>query len=262
MIHENPLISAFMGIPEFNWKNDLRYFLAFSPLVPSFVSDWSPIKGYEKHYQVKEGDVVVDAGAYPGDYTIFAAKRVGSSGHVIAFEPDERNRAVLVRNLAGRKLENVTIVPKGLWNLDTELGFDPGGFGSKVDSLGHGRATIPVTTLDLALTQLGIEKIDVLKMDIEGAEIQAVEGCRETLLRSDAFVCIASYHLVGGCDTSVRMEAFLRGVGYQTHTGHPRHLTTYGSRRSTGQDLESADVRISDLSAPGTRGSLAIHTTQ
>lgn len=252
MIHENPLISAFMGIPEFNWKNDLRYFLAFCPLVPSFVSDWSPIKGYEKHYQVKEGDVVVDAGAYPGDYTIFAAKRVGNSGRVIAFEPDEGNRAVLARNLAGRKLSNVTVVPKGLWNMETELGFDPGGFCSKVDSLGHGRETIPVTTLDVALTQLGIEKIDVLKMDIEGAEIQAVEGCRETLLRSDAFVCIASYHLVDGCDTSGRMEAFLRSVGYQAHTGYPRHLTTYGSRPKSGQDL--LDVGIRNRSAAVARG--------
>jgi len=230
MIHENPLVSAFMGIPEFNWKNDLRYFLAFSPLVPSFISDWSPIKGYEKHYQVKEGDVVVDAGAYPGDYTIFAAKRVGSSGHVIAFEPDERNRGVLGRNLAGRKLDNVTVVPKGLWNREVDLKFDPGGFGSKVVDSNQSGATIPVTTLDVALEQLGIARIDVLKMDIEGAEIQAVEGCRETLSRSNAFVCIASYHLVGGTDTSARMETFLRSIGYQAHTGHPRHLTTYGSR--------------------------------
>jgi FkbM family methyltransferase len=230
MIHQNPLVSAFMGIPEFNWKNDLRYFLAFSPLVPSFISDWSPIKGYEKHYQVKEGDVVVDAGAYPGDYTIFAAKRVGSSGHVIAFEPDETNRTVLGRNLAGRKLDNVTIIPKGLWNKESDLKFDPGGFGSKVVFSNESGATIPVTTLDLALGQLGITKIDVLKMDIEGAEIQAVEGCRETLSRSNAFVCIASYHLVDGTDTSTRMEAFLQSVGYQAHTGYPRHLTTYGSR--------------------------------
>ena len=230
MIHNNPLVSAFMGIPEFNWKNDLRYFLAFSPLVPSFISDWSPIKGYEKHYQVKEGDVVVDAGAYPGDYTIFAAKRVGNSGRVIAFEPDERNRVVLGRNLAGRKLNNVTVVPKGLWNREADLGFAPGGFGSKVVSSNESDATIPVTTLDGALRQLGIAKINVLKMDIEGAEIQAVEGCRETLSRSDAFVCIASYHLVGGTDTSARMETFLRSIGYQAHSGYPRHLTTYGSR--------------------------------
>ena len=230
MIHNNPLVSAFMGIPEFNWKNDLRYFLAFSPLVPSFISDWSPIKGYEKHYQVKEGDVVVDAGAYPGDYTIFAAKRVGNSGRVIAFEPDERNRVVLGRNLAGRKLNNVTGVPKGLWNREADLGFAPGGFGSKVVSSNESDATIPVTTLDGALRQLGIAKINVLKMDIEGAEIQAVEGCRETLSRSDAFVCIASYHLVGGTDTSARMETFLRSIGYQAHSGYPRHLTTYGSR--------------------------------
>lgn len=230
MIHENPLVSAFMRIPEFNWKNDLRYFLALSPLVPPFISDWSPIKGYEKHYQVKEGDVVVDAGAYPGDYTIFAAQRVGSTGHVIAFEPDETNRSVLCRNLTGRKLDNVTIIPKGLWSREADLRFDPGGFGSKVVFSDNSGATIPVTTLDSALSQLGIAKIDVLKMDIEGAEIEAMEGCRETLGRSNAFVCIASYHIVGGTDTSTRIEAFLRSVGYQAHTGHPRHLTTYGSR--------------------------------
>jgi FkbM family methyltransferase len=258
MIHENPLVAAFMGIPEFNWKNDLRYFLAFNPLVPSFISDWSPIKGYEKYYQIKEGDVVVDAGAYPGDYTIFAATRAGSSGHVIAFEPDEANRTVLGRNLAARKLENVTIVPKGLWNSEAVLKFEPGGFGAKVVCSNKGGATIPVTTLDLALSRLGIANIDVLKMDIEGAEIQAVEGCRETLSRSNAFVCIASYHLVDGADTSARMEAFLRSVGYQAHTGHPRHLTTYGKHRNGEQGFGAPGGQVTTRSSADPQSSMAI----
>jgi len=93
------LSNAFEKMPELAVKNDIRYFLAFNKIVPKFVQDLSPVKGYELYRKLKLGDVVVDAGAYPGDYAVFAARKVGKAGKVICFEPDSKNRRILRKNL-------------------------------------------------------------------------------------------------------------------------------------------------------------------
>lgn len=226
--HPNRWISMFIGLPEWPVKNRLRRFLAFSPLIPNFISDWSPLKGYERKYQLQPGDVVLDAGAYPGDYTLFAARKVGPSGRVIAFEPGEQNRKVLERNIAAEKLNNITIIPKGIWNENARLRMDQDGLASTVVLSDDSDSEIEVTTVDEVVEALGLSRVDLLKMDIEGAEIQAIEGCRRTLENFSVNVCIASYHIVDGTTTSHAMEKFLREQGYETESAYPRHLTTYG----------------------------------
>ena len=71
------LTLLFEKFPELPIKNDIRYFLAFNRYMPHFISDMSPLKGYFANYTIKKGDVIVDAGAFTGDYTILAAKKVG-----------------------------------------------------------------------------------------------------------------------------------------------------------------------------------------
>ncbi len=231
MIHPNPMISAFIGIPEWAWKNHLRRWLAFSSLVPDAIQDYSPLKGYEMYRQLQPGDVVVDAGAFPGDYALFAARQVGPEGFVWAFEPDENNRRVLERNLQKSGIQNVEIVPQGLWKEETTLSLDAQGLASRIERQGSKR--IEVTTLDQFLQERGLEKIDVLKMDIEGAELEALEGAKHALTRI-TYACIASYHLVEGTPTSARVEQLLKAAGLDSHTAYPKHMTTYGWRVEEG----------------------------
>ena len=63
---------------------------------------------YEKLWSPKEGDVVIDVGAYVGMFTIRASELVGESGRVIAIEPEPRNFSYLERNTEG--LNNVSLV--------------------------------------------------------------------------------------------------------------------------------------------------------
>ena len=65
-------------------------------------------------------------------------------------------------------------------------------------------------------------------MDIEVAEIEAIEGSKKTLKENDVYVAIASYHIVGGKRTSYFMEDFLRKNGYFTKSDFHKHLTTFG----------------------------------
>jgi len=221
------LAKLFEIIPENSYKNSLRYFLAFNPLVPKFIQDISPIKGYELYRQLKKGDVVVDAGAFTGDYTVFAAKKVGPKGKVIAFEPDSKNREILRKNLEVEKIKNVIIIPRGLWNKESFLKFNSSnGLHSNIQGL-TGNISIPVSKLDNEIKKLKIKRLDFIKMDIEGAEIEALMGSLKTLKEFHPSLAIASYHVVNGNETSIFLEGFLKKIGYNVKSDFPNHKTTY-----------------------------------
>jgi hypothetical protein len=70
-------------------------------------------------------------------------------------------------------------------------------------------------------------------MDIEGAEIEALEGAQNTINRFNPNFAIASYHSRGGQQTYKIVENMLSGNGYKVDTFFPPHLTTCGVRRDS-----------------------------
>ncbi|MEK6906851.1 MAG: FkbM family methyltransferase [Nanoarchaeota archaeon] len=216
----------FEKFPEIPFKNKIRYFLAFNKLVPKFIYDLLPIKGYEMYYNLKLGDTVIDAGAFTGDYTVFAAKKVGNKGKVIAFEPDIKNRVILEKNISKEKLKNVIIIPKGLWDKNTVLFMDSLNVNSNVFDK-EGSQPIEVVRLDDELKKLNLSKIDFIKMDIEGAEIEAVRGSINTIKKFKPAFAIASYHIIKNKTTSVFLEDFFSRIGYNVKSDFSKHLTTY-----------------------------------
>lgn len=186
--------------------------------------------GYLHEYKLKNRDVVVDIGAFDGAFTVHASKIVGPNGHVLAFEPDEKNYDTLLENIKLNGLKNVIPIKKGLYSSEKKVRFDNAGNESSqiIDS---GGIEISVTTLDKELKRLDISKINLLKMDIEGAEIEALKGCKQCLTdNDDVHVAIASYHIVDGEMTANRIEEQLRELGYNAWTTFPSHLTTYGTK--------------------------------
>jgi len=146
---------------------------------------------------VSAGDVVYDIGANIGWYSLLAARRVGASGSVVAFEPDIDNAAFVQRNAATNGLANVTVVPAAVTDHD---GWATlllrGSLMSRIDQDDdeaqarrragheqriHGRTPVPVLALDTWIAQTGQAAPTVIKIDIEGAEIGALRGMKETL---------------------------------------------------------------------------------
>lgn len=193
------------------------------------------VKGYLTRYKIRKGDVVVDGGAYTGTFATIASKMAGDDGKVIAFEPDTENHKKLLANIELNGLKNVLVIQKGLWSSDTKLPFrDAHNLGSSFifDEPGTDSVIdLPVVSLDRELERLGIEKIDFLKMDVEGAEIEAIKGARNILAKSDPKLAIASYHVVAGRETSHELEKLLGDMGYVAETSYPQHKTTYASKR-------------------------------
>ncbi len=200
------------------------------------------LNGYMLRHAPGRGDVVVDGGAYHGTFTVLAARMVGPEGKVIAFEPDGRNRERLRENINLNGLDNVIVVPKGLWSSDRRMAFCE--YGEDFSALSYddlqcnvnreheANGEVDVVALDSELGRLGIDRLDFLKMDIEGSEIEAVKGARNILVNNNVKVAIASYHEVEGKKTCFVLEELLTGLGYRSETNFPMHITTYANKPS------------------------------
>lgn len=138
---------------------------------------------------VKWRDVFVDVGANLGHYTLIAADLVGENGKVFAFEPAPDNYALLVKSVEVNGYKNVTTVPKAVSNRVgmTRLVLDPHESGQhRLDNgADHGDSvSIEAVTLDDFFKDKE-KRVDVIKMDVEGAEMLVLEGMSEILKRND-----------------------------------------------------------------------------
>ncbi|MCX4246891.1 FkbM family methyltransferase [Paraliomyxa miuraensis] len=147
---------------------------------------WEPLETRLFTQTVRPGDVVVDVGANIGYYTLLAARLVGETGHVYAFEPEPEAFALLERNVALNGYDNVTLVDKALGreagrlqlylaknNRGDHRIYDPTGRRSSID--------VDVIALDAYLDERGIERVNLLKVDTQGAECSILDGARRTI---------------------------------------------------------------------------------
>ena len=150
---------------------------------------------------VKRGMVVIDLGANIGWYTLIAAKLVGKKGKVYAFEPEPVSYALLRRNVQMNGYNNVIIEQKAVLNRSGSirlfLSSDNLGDHRIYDSR-NGRKSITVegTTLDEYFSNWH-EKIDVLKIDIQGAEMAALLGMDRVIKANEELKIFVEFTPVG-----------------------------------------------------------------
>lgn len=151
--------------------------------------------------RVRPGDIVLDCGANVGVFTRKALNAGASK--VIAIEPAPENIACLRRNFATEiQAGSVVIVPKGVWDRETELVMHVDTNHSAADSFVRpldGAAVhdvhLPVTTIDSLVRELSLPKVDFIKMDIEGSERNAIAGGKSTISKFRPRMAICVYHL-------------------------------------------------------------------
>lgn len=140
--------------------------------------------------RLRPGDVFVDGGANIGYYTVLAARRVGPSGQVIGIEPIPPTLGQLRRNVAENGASNVALHA-------VALGAAPGvlvlqvaggmyGLGSPDSREGGQAFEVPVATLDSLCG--GLPRIALVKLDVEGGELAALQGAEQVLARTAALV--------------------------------------------------------------------------
>ena len=132
---------------------------------------------------LRPGMVMVDIGANVGYYTLMAASRVGPTGKVIAFEPLDDNCALLSMSLKVNRFQNVTVHPLAVADFEglVEFVIDDSNGGINIGDPPAGASLVQAVTLDAFLADE--RRVDIVKMDIEGAEGRALKGMRALLRR-------------------------------------------------------------------------------
>ena len=148
-------------------------------------------------------DIVLDIGSHLGTFTLFALKR--GAQQVVAFEPEPGNISCFKRTFA-RELQNgkVALVEAAAWHSSDTLRFqrNENTAAGRVKDQGWSNAwdryvedlLVPAVTIDDQVDKLGLDRVDLIKMDIEGAERHALAGAKETLKNFGPKMALCVYH--------------------------------------------------------------------
>lgn len=203
---------------------------------------------------VRSGDIVFDIGAHYGKYTKLFSLLVGKKGRVFAFEPTPESYQKLKSEIGSAGINNVTLENKAVFSEDTILKFNQfpenysswNGIGSPQmknpdnyrQIVQHTKTIeVPAVSIDSYLKRIGIQKIDYLKLDVEGAEIFALAGM-EQLLRAKVIKYLQfeiSKKMLEGLNTEAsKVFYFLSELGYNSY-----QITEEGSIGSLATDSDS-----------------------
>ena len=181
---------------------------------------------------LKPGMTVIDVGANIGEISLVAARRVGCNGNVIAFEPLTRLADELEHNVVRNSLHWVQVVRAGLADFTGAVpiylahkefndGTQHDGLGTLYPTEERGLAieTVQITCLDTIAAQLNLESVDLIKIDIEGAELPCLKGSSETIRRYLPFVIIEVQAQTAGAAgyEPADLYSFFEAFGYKFH---------------------------------------------
>ena len=188
------------------------------------IAPWEPETTAVFLSLITDGDVVVDLGAHVGYYTLLAARRVGPEGRVFAFEPHPDNFRLLVKNIESNFYSNVIPVQKAVSNETggTELflqGTTTHSLFRKSDS--NKSVLVQTTSLDEYFKTVEPRlrsRIKLIKMDIEGAEMQAMLGMRQIISENAEIAIISEFEpenlKASGCEPS-EFVSYLTEQGFK-----------------------------------------------
>ncbi len=160
-----------------------------------------------KYFIPNEGENVVDVGAHIGLYSLIAAKRVGSSGKVIAIEPDPENFRILKKNISLNQLTNVEPLECAVYSAKEKLKLflpelDQGRtiFNTVMQDragMSSNFLEVEANTLDNILSEYSMHRVNYLKIDVEGAELEVLKGAVNTLSSNKDITLIIEIHGTG-----------------------------------------------------------------
>jgi len=163
----------------------------------------------EPPVMVEEGDVVIDCGACIGVASLLFSQKAGKKGRVIAIEPEGKNYEVLKKVSKLNEGRGAPIFPLkvAVYKENRQLALNLSSLNPGAHTLSNYeeerrdrakltgvRECIEAVKIDTIVERVGLERVDFIKMDIEGAEVDALLGAEETIKRFKPKLAICTYH--------------------------------------------------------------------
>jgi FkbM family methyltransferase len=169
------------------------------------------------------GQVFLDVGANAGYFSLLASRCVGGSGKVLAIEPNPVMANQLRQNVQRSRLANIAIIESACSDSvevrDLYIGnpYNTGNSSLSRDNLAWTKSVkVACTTVDLLVEKYGLDCVDLVKIDVEGAELQVLRGMSTTLkrLRPKIITELSPSLLEGFSITFDTVQEYFRGRGY------------------------------------------------
>ena len=180
-----------------NGKVALQHFVYHSP---SFQAQLEQDAHHHGEVTILEamaqpGMVVLDLGANKGVTAVALAKRVGPEGQVHAFEPVPEYYAALMGNLVLNEVDNVRIHQLAVTDKESELSYYKHGEGSGIVRTDDAEEiTVGTTSLDNFMAEQALERVELINMDCEGAELLVLQGAKKTLQHNAPHILCEIHH--------------------------------------------------------------------
>ena len=170
-----------------------------------------------------EGAVFIDVGAHVGYYSLLASTRVGVAGTVVSVEPNPSTAEKLRRNIRLSGARNISVQELACTDTEKTLQFfqagpyNTGGSSLSATTAGNRKpVAVRGLPLDAIVKALDLRRIDLVKIDVEGAELQVLRGMKEALAKHHPEVVIELIpHLLANLGASIdEVSSLLRQAGY------------------------------------------------
>ena len=203
-------------------SQELQTFGTHEPLSTKLISDL-----------LKKGMTCLDIGANIGYYVLLESKIVGNEGEIIAIEPSPPNYNCIKENLELENTSNVKAYNFAAGDTEGEIRFfvNKRSNGCKVllenEKPPNRPGTIikvPVRKMDIFLNELKIKKIDFVRMDVEGYELNIFEGMENVIKKSKPIVQLEVHKGRMGIENTKKFFQFFKNNGYKVNSYHQRDL--------------------------------------
>jgi FkbM family methyltransferase len=184
---------------------------------------------------LREGDTVIDCGAHVGLFTLLAARCVGPSGRVLAIEPNPDSATLLRRNVdaLGESVARIDIVQAAAASAAGSLTLHAGAgrnsaYSSAVAAVEHAdNVRVAAITIDDLLRERGVNLAALLKIDVEGAELDVWKGCAAAIRNNRLPLIMVEFteanQRAAGLATMDLIHAW-EADGYRFHRFNPQAL--------------------------------------
>jgi len=184
---------------------------------------------------LKEGMVCLDIGGNIGYYVLLESKIVGKTGKVIAIEPSPINFDCLKKNIQLQNGNNVFAYNMAAGDKDSNVRFlIYEGAGNSCMVVPDGEVSkwpgklisVPIRMMDTFLTEIDVEKIDFIRMDVEGYEKNVIAGLKNTIQKSKPVIHVEVHVNIMGIDKTKDLLETFKKEGYETIAYVPRDIDT------------------------------------